>query len=57
MKEFYKTIAKEARAEFVEKRSRFIATAKPVETEAEAVENAHGVGFFGLFHLRLQNIN
>ena len=37
MKEFYKTIAKEARAEFVEKRSRFIATAKPVETEAEAV--------------------
>ncbi len=36
MKESYRTIAREARAEFVEKRSRFIATARPVSSEAEA---------------------
>ncbi len=37
MKQVYRTISKRAEAEFVEKRSRFIATAMPVETEAEAV--------------------
>lgn len=34
----YKTVKYTASAEFVEKRSRFIATAKPVATEAEALE-------------------
>ena len=34
----YKTVAKEARAEFVEKRSRFIGHIKPVETQEEALE-------------------
>ncbi len=38
MKEKYKTVEKEATAEIVEKRSRFIATVKPVDTEEEAVE-------------------
>ena len=38
MKEVYRTIKNTAQAEIIEKRSRFIATAKPVETEAEAVE-------------------
>lgn len=33
----YRTIANEASAEFVERRSRFISYAKPVETEEEAV--------------------
>lgn len=36
MKESYRTIAREAQAEFIEKRSRFIATAKPVSSEPEA---------------------
>jgi uncharacterized YigZ family protein len=34
----YKTIAAEARAEYVEKRSKFIATVQPVLTESEAME-------------------
>ena len=34
----YKTVKYTASAEFVEKRSRFIATVKPVATEAEALE-------------------
>ena len=38
MKEVYRTIKNTARAEIIEKRSRFIATAKPVETEEEAIE-------------------
>lgn len=37
MKEQYTTIAKEASAEIIEKRSRFIATVKPVSTEEEAL--------------------
>ncbi|MEE1013933.1 MAG: YigZ family protein [Clostridia bacterium] len=37
MKEMYTTIAQEAAAEIVEKRSRFIATVKPVATEEEAL--------------------
>ncbi|MBO5364662.1 MAG: YigZ family protein [Clostridia bacterium] len=37
MKEQYTTIAKEAKAEIIEKRSRFIATARPVATEEEAL--------------------
>ncbi len=37
MKERYITLAGEASAEIIEKRSRFIATVKPVETEAEAL--------------------
>lgn len=37
MKEMYTTIAQEAAAEIVEKRSRFIATVKPVATEDEAL--------------------
>ncbi len=37
MKERYTTIAKQAEAEIVEKRSRFIATVKPVKTEDEAL--------------------
>lgn len=37
MKEMYTTIAKEASAEIIEKRSRFIATVKPVSTEEEAL--------------------
>ena len=38
MKEEYKTVLKDASAELVEKRSRFIASVKPVRTEAEALE-------------------
>lgn len=38
MQKEYKTIAKEASAELVEKKSRFIATAKPVSSEEEAQE-------------------
>lgn len=38
MKELYTTIAKQAEAQIVEKRSRFIATVRPVETEAAALE-------------------
>lgn len=38
MKDFYRTIGKEACIEMIEKRSRFIASAKPVKTEAEALE-------------------
>lgn len=38
MKEKYKTVKSEASAEFVEKRSRFIATVKPVENEKDAVD-------------------
>ena len=38
MKEEYKTVQNLASAELVEKRSRFIATVKPVHTEAEALE-------------------
>ena len=37
MKDLYTTIAKQAEAEIVEKRSRFIATVKPVKTEEEAL--------------------
>lgn len=37
MKEQYTTIAKEASAEIIEKRSRFIATVRPVNTEEEAL--------------------
>jgi uncharacterized YigZ family protein len=33
----YKTVANEASAEFIERRSRFIGYAKPIQTEAEAV--------------------
>ncbi|MBS4960486.1 MAG: YigZ family protein [Clostridiales bacterium] len=36
MLEFYKTILKEGQAEFVEKKSRFIATVCPVQSEEEA---------------------
>lgn len=43
MKECYTTIAKEAEAEIVEKRSRFIATVKPVETEEKALEFLNGL--------------
>lgn len=38
MKDFYRTIGREACAELVEKRSRFIASVKPVKTEAEALD-------------------
>lgn len=38
MKAEYKTVLKEANAELVEKRSRFIANVKPVRTEDEALE-------------------
>ncbi len=38
MKEEYRTVLCQAQAELVEKRSRFIATVKPVRTEAEAIE-------------------
>ena len=38
MKEIYTTVEKLAEAEIVEKRSRFIATVKPVLTEGEALE-------------------
>lgn len=38
MKESYKTVLKEGSGELVEKRSRFIASVKPVKTEAEAME-------------------
>ncbi len=38
MKELYTTLANDAEAEIVEKRSRFIATVKPVASEAEALE-------------------
>ncbi|MBQ2613909.1 MAG: YigZ family protein [Clostridia bacterium] len=37
MKPLYTTIAKESQAEIIEKRSRFIATVKPVKTEEEAL--------------------
>lgn len=37
MKESYITLAKEAKAEIVEKRSRFIATVRPVEIEEDAL--------------------
>ena len=37
MKEMYTTVANQAEAEIVEKRSRFIATVKPVKTEEEAL--------------------
>lgn len=38
MKEIYKTVKNAASAELIEKRSRFLASVKPVSTEAEAVE-------------------
>ncbi len=38
MKTEYRTVLKEVAAELVEKRSRFIATVKPVRTEEEALE-------------------
>ncbi|MBR5615165.1 MAG: YigZ family protein [Clostridia bacterium] len=38
MKESYRTVLQQASDELVEKRSRFIATVKPVKTEAEALE-------------------
>lgn len=38
MKEIYTTVKSQAEAEIVEKRSRFIATVKPVQTEEEALE-------------------
>lgn len=38
MKDFYRTIGRETCAELIEKRSRFIASVKPVQTEAEALE-------------------
>ncbi len=38
MKEEYRTVLQLSEAELIEKRSRFIATVKPVRTEAEAVE-------------------
>ncbi len=38
MKEEYRTVMQQAQAELIEKRSRFIATVKPVRTEAEAIE-------------------
>ncbi len=38
MKEEYRTVLQQAQAELVEKRSRFVATVKPVRTETEAVE-------------------
>ena len=34
----YKTVMKEAEAEIIEKKSRFIGAAKPVETEQEALD-------------------
>lgn len=37
MKEVYKTVLKEASAELIEKRSRFIASVRPVRTETEAL--------------------
>ena len=38
LKESYRTISREAEAVLVEKRSRFIATAAPAATEADALE-------------------
>ncbi len=38
MKEAYRTVSRQAEAEIVEKRSRFIATVRPVSCEEEAVE-------------------
>ena len=38
MNKDYKTVSKEACAEFVEKRSKFIGYCKPVKTESEAIE-------------------
>ncbi len=38
MKERYRTVTNEAESEIIEKRSRFIASVKPVETEEEALE-------------------
>ena len=37
MKQSYRTVLKEASAEFIEKRSRFIASVKPVKSEEEAL--------------------
>lgn len=37
MKPFYKTVAKGAQAELIERKSRFIATVRPVATESEAL--------------------
>ena len=38
MNKEYKTVSREASAEFVEKRSKFIGYCKPVKTESEAIE-------------------
>ena len=38
MKEEYRTVLQAAEAELIEKRSRFIATVKPIHTETEAIE-------------------
>ena len=38
MNKDYKTVSREASAEFVEKRSKFIGYCKPVKTESEAIE-------------------
>ena len=38
MQKKYKTVANEAAAELIEKKSRFIASVCPVETEAQALE-------------------
>ncbi len=43
MKTEYKTVLKEASAELVEKRSRFVATVKPVRTEEEALETLENI--------------
>ena len=37
MKSYYKTVAKEAQAELIERKSRFIATVRPASTEEEAL--------------------
>lgn len=43
MKERYRTVLREASDEIVEKRSRFIANVKPVETEEEAIAFLEGI--------------
>ena len=43
MKEIYTTVARQAEAEIVEKRSRFIANVKPVKSEEEALEFLNGL--------------
>lgn len=43
MKTEYKTVLKAASAELVEKRSRFVATVKPVRTEEEALETLENI--------------